>query len=67
MKRYSKIHKVIALWNSYNSLINSDFIENPTVQGSIAFCLNEIERLGYEPYSLPVDMDGLILYLKNNK
>jgi hypothetical protein len=64
ISRYKKISKVIALWNSYNSLEGSDFGDNPEVQKAIGYCLDEITRLGIDIDKLPSEMDKLIEYLK---
>jgi hypothetical protein len=63
MSRYRKISKVIALWNSYCSLEGSDCGDNPEVQKAMDYCLNEIERLGFDNGKLPSEMDKLIEHL----
>lgn len=67
MIKYRKISKVIALWNSYQSLQGSDYTDNPDVRSTMDYCLNEIIKLGYNPDDLPVRMENLILYLKKVK
>ena len=67
MKRYSKVYKVIALWNSYNSLEGSDCTYNKEVIKAMDYCLDEITRLGYNVNRLPSQIDELIDYLFENK
>jgi hypothetical protein len=64
MNKYHKISKVIALWNSYCSLEGSDLGDNIEVQKAMDYCLEEIERLGFDNGKLPSEMDKLIKYLK---
>lgn len=65
MNRYRKIHKVIALVNSYHSLEGSDHINNGTISKSIYFCDDEVYKLtGKRIHELPCEMDKLINYLK---
>ena len=63
MKRYRKKYKVIALWNSYHSLDGSDFTLDFNVLKAMEYCLNEIEKLGFDLDKLPTDMNELIKYL----
>jgi hypothetical protein len=65
--RFRKSCKVIALWNSYYSLMGSNYSMNTDIQNVMNYCLHEITRLGYDIDELPVQMDDLIEYLKNKE
>lgn len=68
MQRYRKIYKIIALWNSFNSLEQSDYSAgSKEVDGAMQYCIDEICRLGVDPNKLPGTMPELIEYLKQVK
>lgn len=66
-RRFSRLHKIIALVNSYHSLECSDHTESKEVEGAMAFCEREVCRLlGVDSiFAIPTDMDRLIDYMKN--
>ena len=65
--KHSKVHKVIALWNSYNSLEGSDFTEDKDIQKAMQYCKDEIVRLGYDVNQIPCDMEKMKVYLKAHR
>ena len=67
MERYRKKHKVIALWNSYNSLSGSDYTNDEDIQKAMDYCLCAISNLGYNINKLPMEMNDLKNYLEADK